>query len=182
VRRSSSRPTTATPRPRPSPAWCLTCSDPWRALRPSVHAAWRHLRGRRRAAAGLQEPVPPTTPGYQPHPRRVGHARAQHHRRARREAARARHAAPARATGTSPRYRGCSPSRRRRSRSKAARSSRLPSMASPPCSTRRSSSRRFQRRYRCGAGPPTCFASAKTTVPARSTEDLVPFPAAERAS
>jgi hypothetical protein len=85
---------------------------------------------------------------------------------------------PARALGTG----GCSPSRRRRSQSKAARSSRLPSMASPLCSTRRSSSRRVQRRCGRGAGPPTCFASAKTTVPARSTEYLVPFPAAERAS
>jgi hypothetical protein len=62
------------------------------------------------------------------------------------------------------------------------RASRLPSMASPPSSIRRSSSRRFQRRCVCGAGPPTCFASAKTTLPARSTEGLVPFPAAERAS
>jgi hypothetical protein len=52
-------------------------------------------------------------------------------------------------------YGGCPPSRRQRSRSKTARSLRLPSMASPPCSTGRSSSCRFQRRCDCGCRWPT---------------------------
>jgi hypothetical protein len=59
------------------------------------------------------------------------------------------------ATGTIPGHRVYSPFRRRRSRSKTARSSRLPSMASPPCSTRRSSSPRVQGRCDCGCRGPT---------------------------
>jgi hypothetical protein len=127
----------------------------------------------------------PARPGYQRHPRRVGHARAQHHRRARREAARVRHAARDRShRHDPPGTGGCSPSRRRRSRSKTARSSRLPSMASPPCSTRRSSSRRFQRHCNCGV--PLAHRCASHLRRPQSQRDrprtLLPLPAADRAS
>jgi hypothetical protein len=49
---------------------------------------------------------------------------------------------------------------------------------------RRSGSRRRRRRAATAdaAGPPTCFESAKTTVPGRSTNDLCPDPTADRAS